>query len=165
MWGCTRGTNSPQKKHFSSQNYPLSTQSPYDASSIVGISITDTQSECPIYGGTVAGSVKQTAQTPQSTSAPHANTRSMFDFYTPFMLRAHMYIGAPKSPGAQILRCRFKNFQFGARQPRPVRVRWNHHQLGARLARPDPEGEHHGHQLQRYRRTSRSCPRGRHHSR
>lgn len=156
-WGCMRSTKSPHKKHIFSQNYPPSTQSPHDRSSIVGISIIDTQSELAFCGGTVGRFVKQTAQTPRSTPAPHTNACSPFDFYTMFMLCARVHIEPSRSPGdaVSIFRLfRFKKVWRRARQPYPERVGWNHHQLGARPARPDPEGEHHERQFQRYHRAS-----------
>ena len=153
-WGCTWSTKSPQKKHIFSQNYPPSTQSPHYRSSIVGVSIIDTQSEHAFCGGTVAISVKQTAQTPRSISAPHANVRSLFDFYTTFMLCARVHIEQPRSSADAVSisrHFRLMNFSFRARQPRPARVGWKHHQSGAHHARPVPEGEHHERQRLRPR--------------
>lgn len=161
-WGCTWSTKSPHKKHIFSQNYPPSTQSPHDRNSIVGISIIDTQSERTFCGGTVARSVKQTAQTPRYTHAPYANACSPFDFYTMFVLCARVHIEPSRSSAdaVSIFRlCRFKKVWRRARQFRPARVGWNHHQPGAPPARPVPEGE--PHECQRLRRRQ-PYPRKRH---
>lgn len=92
----------------------------------------------------MARSVKQTAKIPRSTPAPHANARSLFDFYTMFMLCARVHIEPSRSSADAVSifwRIRFKKVWHRARQTRPARVRCNHHQLGARPARPDPEGD------------------------
>ena len=77
----------------------------------------------------MSGFVKQTAQTPRSTHAPHANACSPFDFYTTFMLYARVHIEPSRSPGDAVSISRlagFENFLCRARQPRSARIRWNH---------------------------------------